>query len=52
MRANVSAEVTASLSGDDLITLAEDGELSVDGVTLTVADKDASKLLSEYGNNE
>lgn len=51
MKASVQAEATVSLNADDVIRLVEDGELSVDGVTLTLQDARAPKALSEYSDN-
>jgi len=50
MQANVSANVSVSLSEADVRQLLEDGTISREGVTLRYYG-DGPKELSEYGDN-
>lgn len=47
MHTNVSAEVSATLNRDDIITLLEEGEVSADGVRLHFPEGEGHRLLEE-----
>ena len=51
MYTKVSASVSASLNRRDIIQLLEDGKLEEDGLTITIAEPEAKKLLDKIQDN-
>ncbi len=51
MYTKVSASVSASLNRRDIIQLLEDGKLEEDGLTITIAEPEAKKLLNKIQDN-
>lgn len=51
MYTKVSSSVSASLNKRDIIQLLEDGKLEEDGLTITIAEPEAKKLLNKIQDN-